>query len=99
MSQFIQEVRRLVDLCNLKCNEDEELLTRNSIITVIASTKAYQQYISKGPSLTLSECIKICQMEDATHRQVQTIRPEIKSQPELQDSPTSVHKVNNFYHS
>ena len=66
MSQFIQEVRRLVDLCNLKCNEDKELLTRNSIITGIASTKAYQQCISKGSSLTLSECIKICQMEDAT---------------------------------
>ena len=47
MSQFIQEVRRLVDLCNLKCNEDKELLTRNSIITGIASMKAYQQFISK----------------------------------------------------
>ena len=61
--------------------------------------KAYQQCISKGSSLTLSECIKICQMEDATHRQVQTLRPDIKPQPELQDNPTSVHKVNNFYHS
>ena len=43
---------------------------------VSASTKAYQQCISKGSNLTLNECIKICQTEDATHRQVQALRPE-----------------------
>ena len=37
-------------------------------------------------------------MEDATCRQVQILRPEIQSQPELQDCPTPVHRVNNFQH-
>ena len=64
----------------------------------VTSTKAYQQCMSKGSSLTISECIKICQMEDATHRQVQTLRPEIQSQPDIQDCSSPVHKVNNFYH-
>ena len=99
VSEFIQEVRRLAELCNVTCNRDKEQLIRNCIVAGITSTKAYQQCISKGSSLTLSECIKICQMEDATHRQVQTLRPEIKSEPELQDNPTPVHKVNNFHHS
>ena len=99
VSELIQEVRRQVELYNLTCNRDKEQLIRNSIVAGITSMKAYQQCISKGSSLTLSECIKICQMEDATHRQVQTLRPEIKSEPELQDDPTPVHKVNNFHHS
>ena len=32
-------------------------------------------------------------MEDATHRQVKTLRPEIQSQPDIQDCSTPVHKV------
>ena len=76
----------------------KEKIIRNCIVEGSTSTKAYQQCISKGSSLTLSECIKICQMEDVTCRQVQTLRPEIQSQPELQDCPTPVHKVNNFHH-
>ena len=97
LSEFILEIRRLAELCNLTCNWDKEKLIRNCIVSGITSTKAYQQCLSKGSSLTLSECIKICQMEDATHRQVQTLRPEIQSQPELQDCPTPVHRVNNFH--
>ena len=98
LSEFILEVRRLAELCNLACNGDIDKLIRNCIVAGITSTKAYQQCISKGSSLTLSECIKICQMEDTTHRQVQILRPEIQSQPELQDCPTPVHRVNNFHH-
>ena len=85
LSEFILEVWRLAELCNLTCNGDKEKLIRNCIVAGVTSTKAYQQCISKGSSLTLSECIKICQMEDATHRQVQTLRPEIQSQPDIQD--------------
>ena len=79
LSMYIQEVRRLVDLCNLDCNADKEKLIRNSIIAGVNSTKAYQQCILKGSSLSLEDCIKICQIEDATHRQVQTLCPESSS--------------------
>ena len=75
-STYIQEVRRLVHLCNLDCTVDKDKLIRNSIIAGINSTKAYQQCISKGSSLSLDDCIKICQIEDATHRQVQALCPE-----------------------
>ena len=73
---YIQEVRRLADLCNLDCTADKDKLIRNSIFAGINSTKAYQQCISKGSSLSLDDCIKICQMEDATCRQVQALCPE-----------------------
>ena len=73
---YIQEVRRLLDLCNLDCNVDKDKLIRNSIIARINSTKANQQCILKGSNLSLEDCIKICQMEDATHRQVQALHPE-----------------------
>ena len=62
---YIQESRRLVDLCNLDCNADKEKLIRNSIIAGINSTKAYQQCISKGSSLSLEDSMKICQIECA----------------------------------
>ena len=74
LSAYIQEVRRMVDLCNFACVGDcKDRLIRNSIMAGLSSTKAYQQCISKGSSLTLNECIKICQTEDATCRQVQAL--------------------------
>ena len=74
LSTYIQEVRRVVDLCNFACVEDcKDGLIRNSIVAGLSSTKAYQQCISKGSSLTLNEYIRICQTEDATHRQVQAL--------------------------
>ena len=92
LSMYIQEVRRLVDVCNLDCNADKEKLIRNSIIVGINSTKAYQQCISKGSSLSLQDFIKIYQIEDATHRQVQTLCPESSS--DCSDS-TPVHNILN----
>ena len=80
LSTYIQEVRRLVYLCNLDCNIDKDKLIRNSIIAGINSTKAYQQCILKGSSLSREDCIKICQMEDATCRQVQALCPEFRLQ-------------------
>ena len=54
LSTYIQEVRRIADLCNFVCMGDcKDRLTRNSIMTGLSSTKAYQQCISKGSSLTL----------------------------------------------
>ena len=74
LSTYIQEVRRIVHLCDFTCVGDcKDKLTRNSIVAGLSSTKAYQQCISKGSSLTLSECIKIYQTEDATCKQVQAL--------------------------
>ena len=67
----------MVDLCNFPCVGDcKDRLIRNSIVAGLSSTKAYQQCILKGSNLTLNECIRICQTEDATHRQVQALWPE-----------------------
>ena len=67
----------MVDLCNFACVGDcKDRLIRNSIVAGLSSIKAYQQCISKGSNLNLNESIKICQTEDATHRQVQALRPE-----------------------
>ena len=90
LSTYIQEVRRVVDICNFSCMGDcKDRLTRNSIVAGLNSTKAYQQCISKGSSLTLNECIKICQTEDATCKQVQALCPE---STDCADS-TSIHKI------
>ena len=83
-------MRRIVDLYNFTCIWDcKDRLVRNSIVAGLSSTKAYQQCISKGSSLTLSEYIKICQTEDASHRQVQALCPESS---DCTDS-TSIHKI------
>ena len=50
LSEFVLEVRRLAELCNLTCNRDKEKLIRNCIVAGITSTKAYQQCISKASS-------------------------------------------------
>ena len=90
LSTYIQEVRRVVDLCSFNCVGDcKYRLIRNSIIVGLNSTKAYQQCISKGSSLTLNECIKICQTEDASCRQVQALYPESSG---CTDS-TLIHKI------
>ena len=87
LSNYIQEVRRMVDLCNITCVGDcKDKLIRNSIIAGILSSKAYQQCISKGSSLTLNECIKIYQTEDATCRQVQALHPESTDVETVQQS-------------
>ena len=90
LSAYILEGRRMVDLCNFACVGDcKDRLIRNSIVAGLSSTKAYQQCISKGSSLTLSECIKICQIEDATCRQVQALRPEYTDCT----NSTPIHKI------
>ena len=93
LSIYIQEVWRVVDLCNFTCVGDcKDRLIRNSIVAGLSSTKAYQQCILKGSSLSLNECIKICQIEDATCRQVQALCPE---STDCGDS-TSVHKLTQY---
>ena len=93
LSTYIQEVRRVVDLCNFNCVGDcKDRLIRNSIIVGLNSTKAYQQCISKGSSLTLNECINICQTKDATCRQVHALCPESS---DCTDS-TPIHKTSSI---
>ena len=93
LSTYIQEVRRVVDLSNFNCVGDcMDRLIRNSIVAGLSSTKAYQQYISKGSSLTLTKCIKICQTENDTCRQIQALHPESS---DCTDS-TSVHKITQY---
>ena len=93
LSAYIQEMRRVVDLCNFACVGDcKNRLIRNSIVAGLSSTNAYQQCISKGSSLSLSECIRICQTEDATCRQVQALCPE---STDCGDS-TSIHKLTQY---
>ena len=93
LSTYIQEVRRVVDLCNFACVGDcKDRLIRNSIVAGLSSTKAYQQCISKGSSLTLNECIRICQTEDATRRQVQALQPESTDCTDI----TPIHQITQF---
>ena len=93
LSTYIQEVRRVVDLCNFACVGDcKDRLIRNSTMCGLLSTKAYQQCISKGSSLSPIECIRICQTEDATCRQVQALHPE---STDCGDS-TSIHKLTQY---
>ena len=94
LSTYIQEVRRIADLCNIMYMGDcKDRLIRNSIVAGLSSTKAYQQCISKGSNLILSEYIKIFQMEDATRRQVQALHPESTTS----DENTSIHKIAKNY--
>ena len=93
LSVYIQEVRRVGDLCNFACVGDcKDRLIRNSIVAGLSSTKAYQQCITKGSSLSLNECIKICHTEDATCKQVQALCPE---STDCGDS-TSVNKLTQY---
>ena len=93
LSSYTQEVRRMVDLCNFACVGDcKDRLIRNSIVAGLSNTKAYQQCILKGSNLTLNECIRICQTEDATCRQVQALRPE---SIDCTDS-TPIHQITEF---
>ena len=62
LSTYIEEVRRMVDLYNFSCVGDcKDRLIQNFIVAGLNSTKVYQQCISKVSSLTLNDCIKICQ--------------------------------------
>ena len=93
LSAYIQEVRRVVVLCNFTCvGGCKDRLIRNFIVAGLSSTKVYQQCISKGSSFSLSECIKICQTEDATCSQVQALCLE---STDCGDS-TSIHKLTKY---
>ena len=49
LSTYIQEVRRLVHLCNLDCTADEDKLIRNSIIAGSTAPKPTRNVYQKAP--------------------------------------------------
>ena len=73
LSEFIQEARRLAELCNYP--NDKDRLIRDMIVSGIRSLRAYQKCLDTK-DLSLQDCITICQAEDAIRMQVQDCRPE-----------------------
>ena len=62
LSEFIQEARRLAELCNYP--NDQDRLIRDTIVSGVYNLRAYQKCID-AKDLSLQECINICQVEDA----------------------------------
>ena len=73
LSEFIQEARRLAELCNYP--KDQDRLIRDMIVSGIQSLRADQKCID-SKDLSLQDCINISQMEDAIRMQVLECRPE-----------------------
>ena len=57
LSEFIQEARRLAELCNYLNNQDR--LIRDTIVSGIQSLRTYQKCIDTR-DLSLQDCINIC---------------------------------------
>ena len=62
LSEFIQEARRLTELCNYP--NDQDRLIRDTIVSGVHSLRAYQKCID-AKDLSLQDCINICQAENA----------------------------------
>ena len=101
LSEFIQEARRLAELCNYL--NDKDRLIRDTIVSGIRSLRTYQKCLDTK-DLSLQDCITICQAEDAIHMQVQDCRPESISTMQsaqtmipinrLQQNPRQSHNSN-----
>ena len=87
LSEFIQEARRLAELCNYP--NDQDRLIRDTILSGIQSLRAYQKCIDTK-DLSLQDCINICQVEDAIRMQVLECRSEsCQLNPECTDCNSS----------
>ena len=101
LSEFIQEARRLAELCNYP--NDKARLIRDTIVSGIRSIRAYQKCLDTK-DLSLKDCITICQAEIAIRMQVQDCRPESISTMQsaqtmipvnrLQQNPRQSHNSN-----
>ena len=58
LSEFIQEARRLAELCNYP--NDKDRLIRDTIVSGIRNLRAYQKCLDTK-DLSLQDCITICQ--------------------------------------
>ena len=90
LSEFIREARRLAELCNYP--NDKDRLIRDTIVSGIHSLRAYQKCIDTK-DLSLQDCIKICQVEDAIRMQVLECRPESVSMIQSAQTAVPVHKL------
>ena len=89
LSEFIWEVRRLVELCNYP--NDQDRLIRDMIVSGI---KSYEPTKSASiPDLSLQDCINICQVEDAIRMQVQECRPESVNSVQSAQTMMPVHRL------
>ena len=92
LSEFIQEARRLAELCNYP--NDQDRLIRDMIVSRVQSLRAYQKCID-CKDLSLQDCINICQAEDAIRMQVLECRPESVKLMESAQTAVPVHKLQN----
>ena len=90
LSEFIQEARRLAELCNYPNNQDR--LIRDTVVSGIYSLRAYQNCID-AKDLSLQDCINICQVEDEIGMQVLECRPESVKSIQSAQTAVPVHKL------
>ena len=90
LSEFIQEARRLAELCNYP--NDQDRLIRDTIVSGVYSQRAYQKCIN-AKDLSLQDCINICQAEDAIRMQVQECRPESVNSIQSAQTMIPVHRL------
>ena len=92
LSEFIQEARRLAELCNYL--NDQDRLIRDTVVSEIQSLRAYQKCID-SKDLSLQDCINICQVEDAIRMQVLECRPDSVKSIQSAQTAVPVHKLQN----
>ena len=90
LSEFIQEARRLAELCNYP--NDQDRLIRDTIVSGVYSLRTYQKCIN-AKDLSLQDCINICQAEDAIRTQVQECRPESVNSIQSVQTMIPVHRL------
>ena len=92
LSEFIQEARRLAELCNYPSDKDR--LIRDTIVSGIQSLRAYKKCID-AKDLNVQDCINICQAEDAIRMQVLECRPESVKSIQCAQTAIPVHRLQN----
>ena len=90
LSEFIQEARRLAELCNYP--NDQYRLIRDTIVSGVYSLRAYQKCIDTK-DLSPQDCINICQVEDIIRMQVQECRTESVNLIQSAQTTIPVHRL------
>ena len=90
LSEFIQEARRLAELCNYP--NDQDRLIRDTIVSGMHSLRAYQKCIDTK-DLSLQDCINICQWGGAIRMQVLKCRLESVSLILSAQTAIPIHKL------
>ena len=90
LSEFIQEARRLAELCNYP--NDQDRLIRDMIVSGVYSLRACKKCIN-AKGLSLQDCINIFLAEDAIRIQVQECRPESVNSIQSVQTMIPVHRL------